>query len=240
MEQKKYQRGIVHSSKRIKLIIDARIDDIQYDTNSSVSDIIEKALIDGLFGRNKDAQSIIFNNLYTDSVKQTMIAFFKSNLVRKYNTKPLVEFLLPCLISDTLIMTEENHSKFVFLFKEIIERLEEYAQQSKGKDNHSELWWLNYKHQVEWANKLYQQAFATSDQKVELCYCWQILCGCWVALEDYDITYTFLTHIATIAVFDETSTARNRLCDFLINVSEKQETEKESEKSERQLYSSSE
>lgn len=240
MEQKKYQRGIVHSSKRIKLIIDARIDDIQYDTNNSVSDIIEKALIDGLFGRNKDAQSIIFNSLYTNGVKQTIIAFFKSNLVRKYNIKPFVEYLLPRLISDALILSEKNHSKFVFLFKKIIELLEKYAQQNKGKDNHSELWWLNYQHQLEWANTLYQQVCGTSERRVELCYCWQILCVCWVALAEYDITYIFLTHIVTIAVFDETSTARNQLCDFLITVSEKQETKKESEESEHQLYSSSE
>lgn len=263
-EQKQiYHRGIIHSSEKVKYLIDSRLKDIQTITNKSISQIIEEALIDNLFCKNDDARSIMINTLYStneDRIKQTMIAVFNLNLVgdKKYNIRPFIEYLLLWAFQDDVVtLTEEDHSKFLSLYKKIIEQIEKYAQQHKYeienweeikqdnfeaavkntdtpyKDCRPPWWWWNYQQQTEWANKLYQLDSDALDRKLHLRYHLQVLWDFWDALADYDITYTYLIHIATIAAFRETATARNEICNILKEVSEEWEPKKSQDNGER-------
>ena len=253
--QNKYQRGIIHSSKKVKEIIDGRLNDISKITNKSISKIIEDILIENLLCKNEDARSIMENVLYSEkenSIKQTMIAIFNLNLVRdkKYNIRPFIEYLLLWAFQDDVVtLTEEDHSKFLSLYKKIIEQIEKYAQQHKFeienweeieqanikaafekketpyKDCRPPWWWWNYKQQTEWANKLYQLDCDEFARKLHLRHHMQILWDFWDALIDCNTTYTFLIFIAEKAAFIENEMARNRVCSILNEVSEEWETE---------------
>jgi len=254
--QNKYQRGIIHSSKKVKEIIDGRLNDISKITNKSISQIIENILIDNLLCKNEDARSIMENVLYSEkenSIKQTMIAIFNLNLVRdkKYNIKPFIEFLLFFALQDYVVtLTEEEHSKFFSLYKELIERIEEYAQQHTYeienweeieqenfkaaventeipyKDCRPPWWWECYKDHLGLAKTICQSEYDTSNSNVNLRYYMQTLWDFWDALIDCNTTYTFLIQIATIATFREDGMARNKVCSILNEVSEEWESEK--------------
>ena len=205
--------------------------------------------------KNDKATALIFNCLYPikeDSVKQTMLAIYNLNLVRdkKYNIKPFIEFLSFFALQDYVVdLTEEEHSKFFSLYKELIERIEEYAQQHTYeienwekieqanfkaaventeipyKDCRPPWWWECYKDHLGFAKTIYQSEYDTSNPNVDLRYYMQTLWDFWDALIDYDTTYTFLIQIATIATFREDGMARNKVCSILNEVSEEWETE---------------
>lgn len=255
-KKQKYQRNFFISSPKAKEIIDGRLNDISKITNKSISQIIENILIENLLCKNEDARSIMMNDLYSgkeNSIQETMIAIFNLNLVRdkKYNIKPFIDFLLFWAFQDDVIdLTEEDHSEFLSLYKEIIERIEEYVQQHKYeienleeieqanikaafenteipyKDCRPPWWWWNYLQQTEWANKLYQLDCDEFALKLHLRYHMQILWNFWDVLVDYNTTYTFLIFIAEKATFIENETGRNKVCSIFNEVSEEWESDK--------------
>ena len=204
--------------------------------------------------KNDKATALIFNCLYPikeDSVKQTMLAIYNLNLVRdkKYNIKPFIEFLSFFALQDYVVdLTEEEHSKFFSLYKELIERIEEYAQQHiyevENWDNivqanfkafvektelpykncKSPAWWDCYQDHLGFAKTIYQSEYDISEPNIRLVYYLRTLWDFWDVLAVYDTTYNFLLQITTMVTFKETASNRYRICRFLKEVSEEWKT----------------
>ena len=225
MAQKKYQRGIIHSSETIKIILDHRIDDIALLTKQTTSNIVENALLDGLFPKNRDARDIIQANLYGDTdnrgVKETLIALFRfnstgCNWLSKYrNFMPLLDFCL--LYVDKQARLSDNNGVFTsFLndFHSIANYTERCAQQIPDHFERSE-----YKSITNWIKMLYDTA-CNDPSKIYIIELFKVIKDLWLMIDDWNTTYFLLESIVTMGEFIETVESRNELYNIVDTISQ--------------------
>ena len=216
--------------------------------------IVNADELDVLLPKNDKAKSLIFDCLYPikeDSIKRTILAIFNMNINsnNKNNIRPFIEFLLfGSVREDVIVLNEEEHSKIFFLYKELIEHIEEYAQQHiyevENWDNivqanfkafvektelpykncKSPAWWDCYQDHLGFAKTIYQSEYDISEPNIRLVYYLQTLWDFWDVLAVYDTTYNFLLQITTMVTFKETASNRYRICCFLKEVSEEWKT----------------
>ncbi len=225
MTQKKYQRGIIHSSEKIKKLIDYRINDITAISNQSVSDILEKAILDGLFPRNKVARSIVFDYLYSDSekngVKKTIQHLFFWNstgndLEAKYdNFRPLVEYCLVHVLNSCLLI-DDNFGIDYFLrrFGSFVTNLENCSKNIEDPVMEAML-----RQRAEWARMLYHNA-CDKPEKTWLKFFLEVINDNWSLVSNWSITYQCLSDIVLMADFTETTQARYDLLEIIEQVSD--------------------
>ncbi len=224
MAQKKYQRGIIHSSEEIKKLIDFRINDITAKSNKSVSEILEKAILDSLFAENKDAQSFIINGLYPQdgngSVRQTLDDVFRWNnagidLNSKHdNLRPLVDF---CLFNmdGTQLLPENNPAmqSFLYCLNSIVRRTEKEADSIENIINKSQ-----YLYAAGQAKKICQQAKDDPTQ-IRIMFVFEVILDLWELIKGWSMTYRALSALASMSTFHENSETRNALVDLVNQIS---------------------
>lgn len=222
MAKNLYQRGIRHSSEQVMKLIDARVSDISAQGNQSISYIIENAILDGLFPRNKDARNIVINYLYSDSeenrVKKTLESLFTWNYTgvdweaKQNNFGPLVTFFqFNAYLFHNLSNKDFLFQRFLKQFGVLVEHIEAC---SKTWDEPPAM----VKLRSEWARTLYDTACKKANE-MSLNYFLDVISDNWILLHSYSITYQCLSYIVSMAQFKETSKERNDLLEIIENIS---------------------
>lgn len=216
MSQKKFQRGIIHSNEKIKRLIDYRLKDITDISNRSVSDILETALLDGLFPRNKVARSIVVNYLYSDSeengVRKTLENLFAldSDGVQLENlgTLRLLNFCRAHIVNYRKISDRDIlFQRFLNQFGSLVEVIEGNANCFDNPPAMDKL-------RAEWARTLYNIA-CEKPKEMSLKYYLDVIIDNWLLLSINPITYLCLSYIVSMADYTETAEARNDLLDII-------------------------
>ena len=224
MAQKKYQRGIIHSNEKIKRLIDYRLKDITSLSNQSVSDILEKAILDGLFPKNKDVRRMVFDYLYSDEekegVKKTLECLFGWNSAgvdyeaKYYNFRPLVEYCLIHILNNCML-SDKNYflDHFLCQFDTLVERLE-ICSTTMGEPSVEAM----LKQRAEWARMLYNNA-RKKPNETWLKFFLEVINDNWSLLCNWSITYRCLCDSVSMADFTETAQARNDLLEIIEKIS---------------------
>lgn len=225
MANKKIQKMFYYSSEYTKKFIETRIEDLVNKTQRSSSFIIENILMDGLLPKNEESKTIIRYNLYPDNeqggVQKTLDAIFSENSSgvdwnsKHNNLKPLVEY---CIYYSNAIKTVKDSENLVpYLLsqlKSIIKCIEDcrdacietYARQM-------------YSLQLEIADLLLKD---TENNPKEIMFRnhYQLVFDCWDILNNWSITYRYLSCLTRMCDFQENAFARNKLYDIISEISE--------------------
>lgn len=224
MAKNLYQRGIRHSSEQVMKLIDARVNEISSLGNQSISYIIENAILDGLFPKNKDARSIVVNYLYADyddsGVKKTLDCLFAWNnagvdLNSKYdNLRPIVEFTLFNIDGDPLLPKSNGamHS-FLYAFDSVIKRAEKELNMFESIIDKSQ-----YLCSLEYAKTLLEQAKDKTVQ-IGIKFFFEVLLDLWNLIKGWSMTYRALSALASMSTFHENPETRNSLVETIDDVS---------------------
>lgn len=225
MAIKKIQKMFYYSSDHVKAFIENRLNDLSIKTKHSTSYLIETILLDGLLPQNDEARSIIQNNLYPDStqggVKKTLDSVFSINAAgvgwksKHDNLKPLVEYCIYYCI-DTPI-SNKNHGYlqyFLSQLRSIVDRIENCTNSCIEVLDRK-----MYSSQLELAKVLLKTAEEHPDEIIQKNH-FQLVYDCWDMLDNWSITYRYLSCLVALCDFQENSNARNRLYDIVSDISE--------------------
>ena len=217
-----YQRGIRHSSEQVMKLIDARVNDISAQGNQSISYIIENAILDGLFPRNKDARNIVINYLYSDNeenrVKKTLESIFIWNYTgvdweaKQSNFGPLVKYIRFHAFCYHKLSDKD------FLFQRFLRQFRVLVELIEGCSNTYEEPPAMVKMRAEWARTLYDTACKKANE-MSLNIFLDVISDNWIELNSYSITYQCLSYIVSMAEFKETSQERNDLLEIIEQIS---------------------
>ena len=226
MAIKKIQKMFYYSSEYIKKFIESRLDDLSIKTKHSTSYLIETILLDGLLPKNEEAKTIIQNNLYPDStqggVKKTLDSVFSINAAgtgwkSKYdNLKPLVEYCIYycCSTNQTSNQNDAYLQYFLGQLRPVVDRIENCTNACIEILDRK-----MYASQLELAKVLLKTAEEHPEEIIPRNH-FQLIYDCWDMLDDWSITYRYLSCLVAICDFQENSNARNKLYDIISEISE--------------------
>lgn len=224
MALKKIQKMFYYSNEYIKQFIESRIEDVSHKTQRSSSFIIENLLLSGLLPQNEDASHIIRTNLYPDDsqggVKKTLDAIFSYNAAgtgwksKHSNFELLVIYCINYCMGTTGY--KGNDGDLYYLrsqLRDIVERIGNCTNACiEPYDRRM------YSSQYELAKFLLKTA---EDNPAEISFRnhFQLVYDCWYMLDDWSITYRYLSCLANLCDFTENSDARNELYDIISAIS---------------------
>jgi hypothetical protein len=225
MTTKKMQKMFYYSSETIKKLIESRIEDISVKTQRSSSFIIENLLLDGLLPKNEEAKSIIRCNLYPDDeqggVKKTLDAIFSANAeginwqAKHDNFKPLVEFCTYYCNADPICNGNEGHLHYLLSqLQDIVDSIENCRDACIEPLDRK-----MYSSQCRMAKSLYNIA-ENNPKEIVFKNHFQLVYDCWEMLDNWSITYRYLSCLTVMCDFQENANARNRLYDIISEISE--------------------
>lgn len=225
MAIKKIQKMFYYSSEYVKKFIESRLDDLSIKTKHSTSYLIETILLDGLLPKNEEARAIIQNNLYPDSaqggVKKTLDSMFSINAAgagwksKHDNLKPLVEYCIYyCSTTPTYNQNDGYLQYFLGQLRSIVDRIENCTNSCIEIIDRK-----MYASQLELAKVLLKTAEEQPEDIIPRNH-FQLVYDCWDMLDDWSITYRYLSCLVAICDFQENSNARNKLYDIISEISE--------------------
>lgn len=237
MKQVKIQKNINLRDQKTKNLIEKRSADLAQKLNQSTSFIIEKALLEGLFPKNKEAWDLTINYLYSDdpnSIKRTLNAAFEINAAgtdwkaKHSNFLPIIMFGMKYYRNPAYFTGKERvfHHLLEQLFL-IIKRIDNCV---KGVIKVEERSFLEDKAQN--AMNLIT-SLKNAPEKINPYNIFEIISDFFEMLDDWSITYRALSDLVEICTFEESSDTRIELFDIIneLSVNWKTKSEKENETS---------
>lgn len=225
MAIKKIQKMFYYSSETVKKFVENRLDDLSVKTNHSTSYMIETLLLNELLPKNEEARSIIQNNLYPESsqngVKKTLDSIFSINAAgtgwnsKHNNLKPLIEY---CIYYGNSYLTTKPDEAYLQYFlnqlQSVVDRIENCANSCIEILDRK-----MYLSQLELAKTLLENAKKYPEEIIARNY-YQLIYDCWDMLNDWSITYRFLSCLTSLCDFQDSPLARNKLYDIISKISE--------------------
>lgn len=224
MATKKMLKAFYFSTEMVKKFIETRIDDIAAKEGRSSSYIIENILLDGLLPANKDAKFIIRTHLYPDDdnggVKKTLEALFAYNAAgidwhpKHNNFLPFIEYCLSYGDSSAGCTGKEHQlHHFLSQMASIVAKIESCADSCiEPEDRH------RYKLIADEARNAYENA-KKDPSSILFREHYELVSDCWDMIGDFDITYRYLSDLASMGKFQENIVARNTLFDIINDIS---------------------
>lgn len=220
---KKLQKAFYFSSELKKRFIESRIDDLAAQQDRSTSYIIESLLMDGLLPDNEEARSLILTSLYPDhesGVQKTLTEVFAYNAAgidwksKHKNFRSLVDFCLAfCDGTARCKGTEMRLEHFCSQLRSIVDRIEDCTNCCIEPYDR-----IRYESLTSWAKTLYTTAIKTPKSIVFRDH-FELVRDCWEMLDDWSITYRYLSDLAAMCDFMESADSRSALYDIIDGIS---------------------
>ena len=236
MKQVKIQKNINLRDKKTKNLIEKRSADLAQELNQSTSFVIEKALLEGLFPKNKEAWDLTTNFLYSDepnSVKDTLYAVFKNNTtgIVHNNLLPIVMFCLKHY---------KGPSNFSFNNQELYHLIDQLKLIIKRIQN-----CVSGTIEIKERAFLHDRANSAADmikilqenpEKINPYYIFELIADFFAMLDDFLNTFTALSDLTTICQFEENVNTRIELFDLINELSADWNSKPEKEDNKLNLY----
>lgn len=239
MKQVKIQKNINLRDQKTKNLIEKRSADLAQELNQSTSFVIEKALLEGLFPKNKEAWDLTTNYLYSDepnSVKDTLYAVFQKNTTGIRNS--VHDNLLPIVMF--CLKHYKGPSSFSFKNQELYHLIDQLNLIIKRVEN-----CVSGTIDTKERAFLYDRAINAADlikrlqespEKINPYYIFELIADFFAMLDDFLYAFTALCDLTTICQFEENVNTRIELFNIICELSTDWDSEPEKEDNKMSIY----
>ncbi|MCR5020105.1 hypothetical protein [Ruminococcus sp.] len=239
MKQVKIQKNINLRDQKTKNLIEKRSADLSKKISQSTSFVIENALIEGLFPKNKEARDLTTNYLYTDepnNVKNTLYAVFQNNTTGirdslHTNLLPIVMFCLKHYKGPSNFSRKEQDLYHLIDQLNIILKRINNCVAATIEINEKEFLCDRATSAADLIKKLEE-----SPEKVKPYYIFELIADFFAMLDDFPYTYSALSDLTSICQFIEDVDTRIELFDIINELSADWDKKIEIDDNNKKIY----